>query len=261
MSNTSPPDNARPLDEKPFQFSLRAMLIGVAVFAILLGILVPLIRYAHKEALRAQCSNNLKQIALALHNYHDTYKCLPFAHVCGPDGKPWHSWRVALLPYLEAMPYYRRYRFDEPWDGPNNRKLHPVEIDLYRCPAEEAGAAATMTNYVAVVGPGTGWPVPGQTEFRDFTDGLSNSILVVEIVDSGIHWMEPRDLKLEDLQLLVNPNSGKGISSHHLGGALVSLGDGRIRFLPNDLAADTLRKMILINDGEEIPWDEISPDR
>jgi len=237
------------------------MFIGVTVFAILLGILVPLVRYACKEAFRSQCSNNLKHIALALHNYHDRHGCLPFAHVCGPDGKPWHSWRVALLPYLEAMAYYRRYRFDEPWDGPNNRKLHSVEIDQYRCPAEEAGAAATMTSYVAVVGPGTGWPVPGQTEFRDFRDGLSNSILVVEIVDSGIHWMEPRDLNIEDLQLLVNPQSGQGISSRHVGGALVCLADGSVRLLPSDVDAETLRKMITINDGEEFSWKEIAPDR
>ncbi len=251
----------QPPEKRPFQFSLRAMLIAVAVFAILLGVLVELARFGRREARRSLCSSHLKMIALALHSYHRSHGCLPFAHVCGPDGKPWHSWRVALLPYMEGDWLFDQYRFDEPWDGPNNRKLHSIEVVLYRCPAEDADVPATMTNYVAVVGPGTGWPVPGQTKFRDFTDGLSNSILVVEIADSGIHWMEPRDLKVEELALAINPKSGKGISSNHVGGACVCPADGSVRFLPSDMAADTLQKMIIINDGERFSWAEISPDR
>ena len=261
MNDTSPPENAPRPTEKPFQFSLRAMLIGVAVFAVVFGVLVELVRRAYRESLRAQCSNNLKQIALALQSYHDVYKCLPLAHVCGPDGRPWHSWRVPILPYLEAQTFYDQYCFDEPWDGPNNRKLHSKLVMVYRCPAEDADVPPTMTNYLAVVGPDTAWPAPGQRAFHDFTDGVSNSILVVEIVDSGIHWLEPRDLTLEDLPLAINPKSGKGISSRHVGGACVCFADGSVHFLPNDLAADTLRKMIIINDGERFSWNEISPDQ
>ena len=246
----------QPPDEKPFQFSLRTMLIGVTVFALLLGILVPLVRRAFQEQQRAQCSNNLKQIAVALHNYHDFYKCFPFAHVCGPDGKPWHSWRMAILPFIQKNPYFEQYRFDEPWDGPNNRKLHSVVMP-YRCPAEDASAAATTTSYLAVVGPGTAWPVPGQTRFADFADGTSNSIVIVEVVDSGIHWMEPRDLKLEELELAINPKSGQGISSRHIGGACVLLADGSVRFLPSDTAPETLRMLLTIADGEPDPWDDL----
>ena len=73
---------------------------------------------------RSECRNHLKQIGLALHNYHDTYGSLPPAITRGPDGKPWHSWRILILPWLEQQDIYDRYRFDEPWDGPNNRKLH-----------------------------------------------------------------------------------------------------------------------------------------
>jgi hypothetical protein len=260
MNNEALPENARP-PEKPFQFSLRAMLIGVAVFAVAFGVLVEAVRLARREALRSQCSNNLKLIALALHNYHDTYGSFPPAYIPGPDGKPWHSWRMAIVPFIEANPYADYYMsFDEPWDGPNHRKLHSV-VMCYHCPAEDAGVPATMTSYVAVVGPGTAWPGPEPTKLRDFRDGTSNSILVVEVANSGIHWMEPRDLTLEDLALAINPKSGKGISSRHVGGACVCLADGSVRFLPEDVTADVLRKMILINDGEEIPWDEISRDR
>jgi len=258
MSEEPLPEPGTPPDEKPFQFSLRAMLIGVTVFALLLGILVPLVRRALREQQRAQCSNNLTMIGLALYSYYGTYNCFPCAQTCGPDGKPWHSWRTAILPYIEYDPIYVQYRFDEPWDGPNNRKLHGEVIFPYRCPAEGSSTPAITTSYLAVVGPGTAWPAPGQTAFRDFVDGTSNSILIVEVVNSGIHWMEPRDLALEDLQRGVNPQSGRGISSRHVGGACVLLADGSVRFLPGDVAPELLEMLATIADGKPISWDELS---
>ncbi|HUT91794.1 MAG TPA: DUF1559 domain-containing protein [Thermoguttaceae bacterium] len=259
MSDAPSSETGLPPREKPFQFSLRTMLIGVTVFALALGILVPLVRRIFREQQRAVCTNNLKQIGLALHNYHDVYRCFPFAHVCGPDGKSWHSWRMAVLPFLESSSTYDEYRFDEPWDGPNNRKLHSRQMYVYRCPVEAADPSvpATTTSYLAVVGPGTAWPVPGQTRIADFKDGASNSILIVEVLDSGIHWMEPRDLKLEELELAINPKSGQGITSRHIGGACVLLADGSVHFLPSDTAPETLRSLFTIADGEPDPWDDL----
>jgi Protein of unknown function (DUF1559) len=60
---------------------------------------------------------------LAVANYHETYGCFPPAYVADRDGKPIHSWRVLILPFLEQQELYRAYNFDEPWNGPNNRKL------------------------------------------------------------------------------------------------------------------------------------------
>src|SRR5262245_23505539 len=73
--------------------------------------------------------NNLKQIGLALHAFHDVHQHLPPAFVTGPDNRPWHSWRVLLLPFIDQAALYTRYKFDEPWDGPGNRTL------LYEMPA------------------------------------------------------------------------------------------------------------------------------
>src|SRR4051812_9073955 len=69
---------------------------------------------------RTQCKNNLKEIALALHNYHEAYGCFPPAYIADKDGRPMHSWRVLILPYLDEKPLYLKYRFDEPWNGPHN---------------------------------------------------------------------------------------------------------------------------------------------
>ncbi|MDH3719020.1 MAG: DUF1559 domain-containing protein, partial [Planctomycetota bacterium] len=96
---------------------------ALLILALLVTLLLPVVQSCRESASRVQCMNNLKQIALALHQYHDQYGSFPPAYVAGPDGKPWHSWRVLILPFIEAEPLYAMYNFDEPWDGPNNRKL------------------------------------------------------------------------------------------------------------------------------------------
>ena len=69
------------------------------------------------------CTNNLKHIGLALLNYNDIFGCFPPAYTTDANGKPMHSWRVLILPFIEQQTLYKRYRFDEPWDGPNNSLL------------------------------------------------------------------------------------------------------------------------------------------
>jgi hypothetical protein len=202
---------------------------------------------------RSQCRNNLKQIGLALHSYHDAYGCLPPAFVADSNGRPMHSWRVLLLPFLENPDVYEQYRFDEPWDGPNNRQLHDTIVGVFNCPSETCSLpdrASTSTNYVAIVGPGTGWPGEASTTFSDFKDGTSLTLLVVEVANSGIHWMEPRDLHVMQMSPTVNGKSGQGISSKHTSGAHVLLADGAVRFLRDELSTDALRAMISAHAGD-----------
>ena len=106
---------------------------------------------AREAARRSQCANNLKQIALAMHNYHDVFKSFPPAVITDKNGRPMHSWRVAILPFIEQAALYKNYKFDEPWDGPNNRNLDNIAIPVFRCPSdpghgpETAGAVVTVT--------------------------------------------------------------------------------------------------------------------
>jgi hypothetical protein len=115
--------------------------------------------------LQSSCHNNLKQIAIALHNYHDTFGSLPPAYVADENGRPMHSWRVLLLPFIEHKALYDEYRFDEPWDGPHNRQLADYMPSVYRCPSDPgANPRLPISSYLAVVGPETIWP-GGQTRF------------------------------------------------------------------------------------------------
>lgn len=232
--------------------SLLVVLAGI----ILLALFIPAIdRGARGAARRTQCKNNLKQIGFALHNYHDAFGCYPPTYVADEEGRPIHSWRVLILPYLDQTPLYNQYRFDEPWDGPNNRKLHEAVVGVYRCPSDppvSASADANCKNYVAVVGPETIWPGSKSVKRSDITDGPSNTLAVVETANSGIHWMEPRDLHVLQMATTINSPGGQGMSSKHEGGAQGLFADGAVRFFSEKLSAATLRALLTIDGNESI---------
>jgi hypothetical protein len=155
-----------------------------------------------------RCSLRLSSVALALWNYRNKQGHYPPAVVRGKRGKPMHSWRVLVLPYLsgdsrcEAL--YRRYNFNEPWDGPNNRKLL-AECPLdYRCPdaLPRRRPEETTTSYVAVVGSRAAWAgQDARIADERIGDKTQTTVTLIEApAAAGIQWTEPRDLSLDDLQ-------------------------------------------------------------
>ena len=144
-----------------------------------------------------------------------------------------HKSHMLLLPYIDQRALYDEYKFDEPWDGPNNSKLHNRVVECFACPSDEQTIPG-QTSYLAVVGAETAWPAPGKAKTEDFFDGRSNTLLIVEVANSGIHWMEPRDLDFATMSFQVNPSAGRGISSHHPGCAVVTYADGRTETMNED---------------------------
>ena len=209
-----------------------------------------------EAARRAQCSNNLKQIGLAMHNYHDTYKCFPPAYIADEDGQPMHSWRVLLLPYMQQQPLYAQYDFDEPWDSPENLALTSMMPDVYRCPSDTL-SAASETSYAMIVGPGTVSDGTKATAIREITDGTSNTILVVEAAGSGINWLDPRDLDADQISFLVNDQIDGGIASDHPEGANVLFCDGSVIFVDGSIDPGDVRAMSSISGGEVVDRDRI----
>ncbi len=234
----------------------RRISIGGFALLVLVPLLLPLYNPAFQAKHRAQCNNNLKQIALALHCYHDTYGYLPPAYIADENGRPMHSWRVLILPYMEHQTLYDQYDFNEPWDGPNNSKLADTPISAFTCPADSKHPS-TITSYLAVIGPNTAWPENQPTRFGDFTDGSSNTLLLVESANSGIHWMEPRDLHVGQMAPTINPAARQGISSLHPGGANAAVADGSVRFLPDTVLPEDLRAILTRSGSESIDIDEV----
>ena len=245
--------------------AIRNVVIWVLAPLMLIALTIDVAPRAGRAARRAQCCNNMKQIAFALHNYHDFYGCFPPAYVAGPDGTPWHSWRVLILPYVEESVLYDRCDFNEPWNGPNNRKLAGERPDIYGCPSDPAQLGSPTTNYAAVVGPKAAWAGSEPRQLDDFRDGTDSTILVVEAAGSKIHWMEPRDLSFDDARIGIHPPGPARISSHHVrdrgyfchedpAGANVAMADGSVDFLPERIAPATVEAMLTIDGGDPIAW-------
>lgn len=171
-------------------------------------------------------AQSLKQVGLAMHMFHDTYLTLPPAVIMGPDGKPWHSWRVLVLPFLEEEELFKQYRFDEPWDGPNNKKLLSKIPSVYRASENDDGKG--MTSILLLKGKETLFLPEGISmdakdaspasllamreagvTFRDVTDGLSTTIIGgIASADREVPWTKPDDFDLDDAMPLVGKKEG-----------------------------------------------------
>jgi hypothetical protein len=149
---------------------------------------------------RRACQDNLKKLVLAIHNYEAAKGTLPPAYVLGKDGKPWHSWRVLILPYLDRKDLYDQYHFDEPWNGPQNIQLVDQMPEIFGCPADDTRHKG-RTSYLAIVGSQTAWPGPQSTTLEELTsaDGTANTTMLIETTNSDIPWTEPRDITMSEL--------------------------------------------------------------
>src|SRR5438132_14427588 len=103
---------------------------------------------------QSECTANLRQIGLALYNYHKDWGSFPPAYVANEERQPIYGWRILLLPYLDRAALYNAYRFREPWDGPNNMRFHGEGVPAFACPTSSDNSRS-QTSYVPVVGPTT----------------------------------------------------------------------------------------------------------
>jgi len=220
---------------------------GICVIGILVALLLPAVQGAREAARRSQCGSQLKQIGLALHNYHETYGAFPPAYVADETGKPMHSWRVLLLPYLENNQMYEAYDFDKPWNDLSNMAVTSQVPHVFRCPSAPAQGPMNTTHYVYITGPGTCFDGDKAIRIRDIVDGTSQTILVVESHQTSFAWNEPRDLDVATLG-----GSSTGPSSAHVGGFQAVLADGSVRFFMNSLAPETFKALTTPRGGEVV---------
>jgi prepilin-type processing-associated H-X9-DG protein len=214
-----------------------------ATSGILVALLLPAVQAAREAARRSQAMNNLKQIGLAFHNYADVYQHFPAATVLGPDGKTPHSWRVAILPYIDGQALYGQYKFDEPWDSENNRKLISQMPAVFREPG--ADPASSFSSYYVLTGEATIFGVKTGAKFADIIDGTSNTILAVE-AKRDIPWTKPEDIAYDPAKPL--PELG----GWRLNGYNALFADGSVRFISESIDEMTLRALFTRAGGEAI---------
>ncbi len=230
---------------------LAFLLVGIVGGLLAINSLHTAYRSAARQPL---CLNNLKQIALALHQYHEVYGSYPPRYIADSAGRPIHGWRVLLLPFLEREALYREYDFREPWDGPKNIKLLARMPYLFACPSDQRRREG-RTNYVAIGGPGTMFPGASTVKNSEVTDGLANTLTVVETTTLDVPWTAPVDLDVRTMSMRINDPDRPGISSEHPGGASVALGDGNVTTLKDTQPAKQLRTYTTIRAGDWNPDD------
>ncbi len=241
----------KPARKSPILIIVLAVVGGLVLLLFCSGIpialLLPAVQSAREAARRAQCQNNLKQIALALLNYEQANKCFPPAVFTDDRGKPMESWRVAILPYLEQQALYQQYDSKQPWDSPQNRALGNTRLQEFRCPSDQSTANPGETNYVRIIGKDTVGGLSNEAvKLSDITDGTSNTILVVEVSGLNINWEEPRDVTADEFMDMVS----KGRASRQSGGFQAVMADGSVHFISNTIDPKTLRALLLRNTGE-----------
>ncbi len=241
---------------------------GLCMLTIVFGCERARLRYRaqHEGAKDRPCGDNLRKIALALQQYRQYFGSLPPAYVADKSGRPLYSWRVLILPFLEGRKVYQQYKFNQPWDGPNNRRLIVYRPREYACPGDKNASrlGATETSYVAVVGPGTVWPGGTGRKSDDLPENAGDTILLVEVAASDIQWTQPRDLTLEEACRGIN---GKPpcISSPHVRfgdyvqiesrGAQAVFVDGSVRFVPQDTPPETLKRLFTLDPDKSLDPD------
>jgi hypothetical protein len=225
---------------KRYRFPWVELLAVVGVLGLLVLLLLPAVRTAREPARRTACNNNLKQIAIALQNYHDKYDCLPPAYTVDEAGKPLHSWRTLLLPFLEASKLYEQIDLAKPWDDPVNQEAFAETPSVYRCPAEQF--APGRTGYLAVVAPGGCFAGSAARKLSEISDRRGQTLVVIEVsAERAVPWMSPQDT---DEEIVLSLTSDK--RHPHPYGAQAIFADGSTQFLTADTKPEILRAMISI---------------
>jgi hypothetical protein len=233
------------VNDKQVSLELKnAMDSQVATMGIGVALLLPAVQSAREAARRMSSSNNLKQIALAVHNYHDVYGRFPDQGAKANDGKPGLSWRVHLLPFMEEQELYEQFHLDEPWDSEHNKKLIEKMPAIYRAPGSRQ---TTKTNYLAPIGEGIGFVSGDKATFATITDGTSNTIMALEVSDDrAVIWTKPDDYEFDP------ENPIAGLVGLRPGGFQVALFDGSVRFISQNIDPAVIKALFTMQGAEVI---------
>lgn len=222
---------------------------SVAVIGVLVALLLPAVQAAREAARRTQSMNNLKQLELSLHNYHDTHNTFPPQAIRGPDGAPLLSWRVAILPYLEEQELYDRFHLDEPWDSPHNLSLLSEMPETLLDPSSGLDSSEGKTHYLAVAGENSIFPPNGdRMAFNRIADGTSRTVNLVQVDnDHAVEWTKPADYDVA--AHAADPVAG--IGELHPGAFLAGYADGHVSAIPLDVDPEVLQALFTRN-GREV---------
>jgi len=269
-------------------FTLIELLVVISIIGILIALLLPAVQQAREAARRSECQNRLKQLALALHNYHDMHSCLPSGSIVrGPSLAPlsgW-GWGAMILPSLEQGALYARCDFSTNNAVGTNREAIRLGLAVMRCPSDPApdsvdvelpghpGASTATGNYVGCEGFLSGL---SSVKFGAVTDGLSMTLLlgernfspsvngslpftsawcgIVTEADGYVFTSRPHLAVNGEKPINRSATSPVNFSSRHPGGAYFARGDGSVGFVADGIDAGVFTALGTPSGGEAVSY-------
>jgi hypothetical protein len=203
---------------------------------IVIGLSLPMVRSAREAARRTGCGFNLRGIAQALQVYAKDHGSLPPAYTKDAEGRPLHSWRTLILPYMEEKQLFDTIDLTKPWDDPVNAPAFAKMPSPYVCPS--SSFAPGHTSYVVVVSDSGCFRPEGEVTEAEFLKNASRTLLVMEVpAAQAVPWMAPSDINEEEFLRLGKDSSYE--SPHPIGITMAAF-------------ADTHTKTLLLGDVESL---------
>ena len=230
------------------------------VLAMITLLLLP-VGQIRESSRRTECLNRVRQLTLAMHNYESNLGRFPAAYLKDEAGKPIHSWRVAILPYMEYQNLFAQYDFDEPWNGPNNIAMLDQMPSVFTCPSHRNHLDCTP--YKLVVDKMTAFENGRSPKVDDFTDGISNTVSIVEDSGNLVPWTKPEDLTIEQAIDILVPADPSAVAHFHRYefttylGSNISLMDASTWNVGPKVSPELIRSICLCADGQVIDRTEL----
>ncbi len=272
-------------------FTVIELIIVSAISAILAALLMPAVQQSREAARRSTCKNNLKQLGLAMHNYHDTFRTFPPGYVSGKN-KNQIGWGTFVLIFMDQVPLYQKIDFNNDWNqNPKMIKIAQTVIKDYLCPTDPSKDKGINTRWVVKTGEKDVNVAKSnylankdimfknsKTRIRDITDGTSNTLMAGERetkIGYGGIWIGAHkwgkkegeyssssilgDAQGKDKKAPYSINSKASLahrmntfSSAHTGGAHFSMCDGRVMFISENINIKTYHNLADHNDGNVV---------
>lgn len=249
------------LKEASRGFTLVELLVTIGIIGVLIGLLLPAVQAAREASRKSSCKNNLRQIGIGLHNYHDTHRILPAGCI---EWRAWNAsptrrqfaWSAMLLPFIEQQNLHQKINWSKSYDAPENTLASKIDLPIYLCPSEpESFPHRGLISYGGIFGElivdreqDDGVFINERAfRFNDILDGLSNTLAVSEDVGGpDREWINGRNIfavahGINDSTAWVGDNE---IRSAHEGGAMVLFADARTLFVSESIDKHLLGKLI-----------------
>lgn len=238
----------------------------VATTSVLVALLLPAVQQARAAARRTQSKNNLKQLALAMHNHHAATKGFPSGSFPNEKLKPekCFSWQARLLPYMEQNALYESLDFEESWDDESNSEFVRTNLQVLSNPGM-AAAGPGQTHYVGMAGVGEDGPELAanharagifahnrRTRIRDIRDGTSNTLMISEAKEKLGPWAAGGTSTYRPITTKPYINGPDGLGGPFVGGMNAAFADGSVRFISENIDPKVFEALNTMNGGEVV---------